>query len=256
MESQASTRAGAYKPMWTYANRIVGGNRYFITFIDDFSRMCWIYLLRNKSDALHVLKKFKLLVETQSGHKLKTLRSDRGGEFTSQEFQLFCASQGMERQLTVSYSPQQNGVAERRNRTIGEMARSMMFEKEIPLKFWGEAVNTAIYLQNRCPTSAVEEKTPFEVFSGRKPGIKHLRIFGCICYSHVPAALRQKFDSKAEKGVFMGYGSCEKGYRVYILESKKVVLSRSVVFAENQVWNWKENQLSSVLPSQVFEDSE
>ena len=99
-------------------------------------------------------------------------------------------------------------------------------------------------------------KNTLEVFTARKPDIKHLRIFGCICYSHVPAALRQKLDSKAEKGVFMGYGSCEKGYRVYILESKKIVLSRSVVFVENQFWNWKENQLSPILQPPVLEDSE
>ena len=128
-------------------NESMGGNRYFITFIDDFSRMCWVYFLRNKSDALNVFRKFKLFVEMQSGHKLKKLRSDRGGEYTSNEFHDFCSNMGMERQLTVAYSPQQNGVAERRNRTIGEMARSMMIEKGIPVVFWAEAVSTAVYIQ-------------------------------------------------------------------------------------------------------------
>jgi hypothetical protein len=231
----------------------IGGNRYFLTFIDDYSRMCWVYFLRNKSDTLSVFKKFKILVETQSGYSLKKLRSDRGGEYTSYEFQNYCASLGVERQLTVAYSPQQNGVAERRNRTIGEMARSMLIEKGIPTEFWGEAVNTAVYLQNRCVTSAVEGKTPFEAFTGRKPGIKHLRVFGCVCYTLIPAALRQKLDSKAEKGVFMGYGSCEKGYRVYILDSKKIVLSRSVVFDESRFWNWTENHMESVTQQLRFE---
>ncbi|CAL9018208.1 unnamed protein product, partial [Prunus brigantina] len=149
-------------------NESIGGNRYFITFIDDYSRMCWVYFLRNKSSVISVFKKFKAFVELQSGFNLKKLRSDRGGEYTSHEFLEFCSDLGMERQLTIAYSPQQNGVSERRNRTICEMARSMMTEKKIPVKFWAEAVGTAV---------------------------------------HIPSNLRQKFDDKASKGIFMGYGS-------------------------------------------------
>ncbi|KAM1300483.1 hypothetical protein PS1_011811 [Malus domestica] len=152
----------------------------------------------------------------------------------------------MERQLTVAYSPQQNGVAERRNRTICEMARSMMAEKNIPVIFWAEAVGTAVYLQNRCPTISVKGKTPFEAFTGRKPGVKHLRVFGSICYSHIPSNLRQKFDDKASKGIFMGYGSCEKGYRIYNLQTEKIILSRSVVFDEYKTWNWESKQDEAV----------
>ncbi|CAL9004144.1 unnamed protein product [Prunus brigantina] len=125
------------------------------------------------------------------------------------------------------------------------MARSMMTEKGMPVIFWAEAVSTAVYLQNRCFTTSVSSKTPFEAFTGRKPGIKHLKVFGCICYTHVPSSLRQKFDDKSRKGVFMGYGSCEKGYRVYDLQSKKIVLSRSVIFNEDKAWNWKSDQEES-----------
>jgi transposase InsO family protein len=135
MESKLSTGADTHRPVWTNAERISWGNRYFITFIDDYSRICWVYFLRNKSDTLNVFKKFKALVELQSGYKLKKLRSDRSGEYTSNEFQEFYVKQGMERQLTIAYSPQQNGVAERRNRTICEMARSMLIEKEMPVRF-------------------------------------------------------------------------------------------------------------------------
>uniref|UniRef100_A0A6N2K750 Integrase catalytic domain-containing protein n=1 Tax=Salix viminalis TaxID=40686 RepID=A0A6N2K750_SALVM len=223
-----------------------GGNRYFITFIDDYSRVCWVYFLRNKSNALTVFKKYKALVELQSGFKVKKMRSDRGGEYTSSEFERFCAEMGIERQMTVAYSPQQNGVAERKNRTIVEMARSMMTEKCLPLNFWAEAVNTAVYLQNRCCTNSLTNKTPFEAFTGRKPGIKHLKLFGCICYIHIPAHLRQKLDGKAEKGIFVGYGNCEKGYRVYVIQSKKIVLSRSVVFDEDKFFTWGEQQQEAV----------
>jgi hypothetical protein len=175
---------------------------------------------------------------------LKKLRSDKGGEYTSNEFEKFCAIQGMERQLTVAYSPQHNRVAERRNRTIYEMARSMLLEKEMPVIFWAEAVNTAVYIQNRCYTTSVIEKTPFEAFTGRKPGVKHLKVFGCLCYTHIPSSLRQKWDSKAGKGVFVGYGSYEKGYIVYDLKSEKIVLSRSVIFSEDKAWNWERNLMN------------
>jgi hypothetical protein len=193
-----------------------------------------------------VFKKFKALVELQSGYKLKKLSSDRGGEYTLNEFQDFCANLGMERQLNVAYSPQQNRVAERRNRTICEMARSMMTEKEMPVTFWAEVVSIAMYLQNRCFTTSVTRKTPFIAFIGRKPRVKHLKVFGCICYTHVPSSLRQKFDGKAKKGVFVGFGSCEKGYRVYDLKSEKIVLSRSVIFNKDKSWSWEGNQMKSV----------
>jgi hypothetical protein len=122
----------------------------------------------------------------------------------------------------------------------------MMTEKEIPVTFWAEAVSTTMYLQNRCLTTAVTGKTPFEAFTGRKPGVKHLKVFSCICYTHVPSSLRQKFDDKAGKGVFVGYESCEKGYKVYDLKSEKIVLSRSVIFSEDKSWNWERNQTNTL----------
>ncbi|KAI5337864.1 hypothetical protein L3X38_017135 [Prunus dulcis] len=182
------------------------------------------------------------MVELQRGYQLKKLRSDRGGEYTSLEFSKFCEEMGLERQLTIAYSPQQNGVAERKNRTVMEMVRTMMHEKKIPLKFWAEAVNTAVYLQNRSPTSALDNTTPFEKFSGRKPSVKHLRIFGSLCYINIPSQKRHKLEETGMKGVFLGYGICEKGYRVFNLETKKIELSRSIIFDEKAMWNWELNE--------------
>ncbi|CAN6541722.1 unnamed protein product [Malus baccata var. baccata] len=175
------------------------GNRYFLTFIDDYSRMCWIYFMRNKSKVFGIFKKFRAMVELQCGYPLKKLRSDKGGEFTSTEFNAFCESIRMERQLTVSYTPQKNGVSERKNRTIVEMAKSMLHEKKLPYKLWGEAVNTAVYLLNRCSTSALNCVTPFEAYTGRKPWIKHLKVFGVVCYSLIPRDLRHKLDASSVK---------------------------------------------------------
>ncbi|KAM1485555.1 hypothetical protein TB1_036396 [Malus domestica] len=216
----------------------ISGNRYFLTFIDDYSRMCWVYFMRFKSEVFTIFKKFKAMVELQSGYQIKRLRSDRGGEYTSHEFNVFCEDVGLEKQLTVAYSPQQNGIAERKNRTIVEMAKSMMHEKNMPYKFWGEAVNTSVYLLNRCPTKALEKKTPFEVFSGRKPSVKHLRVFGSVCYNLIPHQLRHKLEKSSNKGVFVGYGTSEKGYRVYNVLTQKIILSRDVIFDEDSMWNW------------------
>ncbi len=193
-----------------------------------------------------MFKRFRATVELQSGYKVKKLRSDRGGEYTSNEFNKFCDEMGMERQLTVAYSPQQNGVAERKNRTIVEMAKCMMFEKGMPLEFWAETVNTAVYVLNRSPTKALDKKTPFEAYSGRKPGLKHLKVFGSVCYAHVPNPQRQKLDLASKRCVFLGYGSCEKGYRLYDIATGKVIISRDVVFNEEASWDWNAQQECSV----------
>lgn len=137
-------------------------NLYFVLFIDDCTRMCWVYFMKNKSDVFHIFKKFKALVEGQSGCKIQMLRSDNGKEYTSKMFDQFCEENGVHHQFSVPYTPQQNGVAERKNIAVMEMARSMMAEKDLPKKFWAEVVYTSVYLKNRLATKAVKGKTPIE----------------------------------------------------------------------------------------------
>ncbi|KAI5320266.1 hypothetical protein L3X38_039974 [Prunus dulcis] len=214
-------------------------NRYFLLFIDDHTRMAWVYFLINKSNAFECFKKFKAMTELQSGHKVKSLRSDRGGEFMSNEFLAYCSEAGIQRQLTVAYSPQQNGVAERKNRTVIEMAKSMLHEKSLPYEFWAEAVHTAVYLLNRCPSKSLEKMTPFEAYTGRKPGIAHLKVFGCLCHVLIPSVLRHKLEENSHKCIFVGYGLCEKGYRLYDPKTRKIILSRDVYFDEEASWKWE-----------------
>jgi transposase InsO family protein len=126
-----------------------GGNKYFMTFVDEYSRMIWLYHIKTKSDAFEVFKKFKTLVEKQSDKSLKVLRTDGGGEYTSTEFENYCKEQGIIHEVTAPYTPQHNGLAERRNRSILDMARSMVKQKNLPKRFWGEAVATAVYILNR-----------------------------------------------------------------------------------------------------------
>ncbi|KAL0366816.1 UNVERIFIED_CONTAM: Retrovirus-related Pol polyprotein from transposon TNT 1-94 [Sesamum radiatum] len=218
-------------------------NRYFILFIDDYSRMTWVYFMREKSEVFKIFKKFKNLVEKQSGQRIKVLRSDRGKEYNNSEFDKFCEEEGIDHQTTVSYNPQQNGVSERKNRTVMEMARSMLQEKHLPKAFWAEAVYTAVYLLNRCPTKAVQNMTPIEAWSGRKPSAKHLRVFGSICYVHIPTEKRHKLEEKKEKGIFLGYSTQSKGYRIYNLKTKKLIISRDVEFDEDAMWNWDEEKV-------------
>ncbi|KAI5340787.1 hypothetical protein L3X38_020061 [Prunus dulcis] len=233
----------------------IRGNRYFLTFIDDCTRMRWVYFIQHKYEVFNIFKKFKAIVELQSGYKIKRLRIDRGREYTSTEFLKFCEDVGLERQLTIAYSPKQNGVAERKNRNIVELSKAMVHEKRLPYKFWGEAVNTAIYIQNRCPTSALNDSTPFEAFSGRNLGIKHLRVFGSICYCHVPCQLRLKLDDSATKCIFVDYIKCEKGYRVYNLQTHKIVVSRSVIFDEDALWDWEKQDVEHVFIPISFEEN-
>eukprot|EP00253_Pinus_taeda_P034553 PITA_34553 len=207
----------------------LGKSVYYISFINDFSRNTWIYFLKKKSEVFDKFKEFKALVENQTEKKIKVLRTDNGGEFCSKEFEEFCKC-GIARQKTTPYTPQQNGVTERMNKTLVERARSMLSGAELGQEFWAEAVDTACYLVNRSPSSALEDKTPQEVWTGKKPSLSHLRVFGCDAYVHVPKENRTKLDSKSEKCIFIGYKDGLKGYKLWNLVTRKVVYSRDVVF--------------------------
>jgi transposase InsO family protein len=139
-----------------------GNRRYILTFIDDFSRKTWAYILIEKSGALECFKKFRSMVEKESEQVICCLRTDRGGEFNSLDFRKYCEDNGIKRQLTAAYTPQHNGIAERKNRTIMDMVRSMLACREVPKEFWPEAVNWAIYILNRSPTTALNDITPEE----------------------------------------------------------------------------------------------
>ena len=210
----------------------LGGARYVLTFIDDKSRKVFCYFLKSKSEVLERFKNFKAFVENDVGKRIKVLRSDNGGEYCSLEFKSFCESHGILHQKSAPYTPQQNGVAERMNRTLVESARCMIHAKDLPYKFWAEAVATACYVRNRSPTTAVDGETPEEAWSKTKPSVEHLRVFGCVAYAHVPKELRGKLDSKSEKCIFVGYCGESKAYRLYNMKSGKIIKSRDVVFNE------------------------
>ncbi|GAU30874.1 hypothetical protein TSUD_15600 [Trifolium subterraneum] len=167
-------------------------------------------------------------------------RTDGGGEYNSNEFKTFCEEKGIIHEFTAPYTPQHNGLAERRNRTFLNMARCMLKGKGLPKNFWGEAVNAAAYVLNRCPTQKMKDNTPEELWTGHKPSVKHLRIFGSICYRHIPDEKRRKLDDKSEQLILIGYDATG-AYKMYNPNSKKVVISTDVVVDEKSQWKWKSN---------------
>jgi transposase InsO family protein len=231
-----------------------GNRRYILTFIDDFSRKTWAYMLVEKSSALEYFKKFRSMVEKESNEVICCLRTDRGGEFNSLDFRNYCEENGIKRQLTAAYTPQQNGIAERKNRTLMDMVRSMLSCREIPKEFWPEAVNWAIYILNRSPTAALNNITPEEAWSSIKPSVRHFRVFGCVAYTHVPDAQRKKLDNKSVKCIFLGVSEESKAYRLYNPANKRIIVSRDVIFVESEKWKWNEDSNSEEFDSTSSED--
>jgi hypothetical protein len=214
----------------------LSGYLYYVLFIDDYSRKTWIYFLKTKGEVFMRFQEFKALVENQTGKKIRCLRSDNGGEYTSNDFDDYCAREGIRREMTVAYNPQQNGVAERKNISIVGAARAMIHDQGLPLFLWAEACNTAVYLQNRSPHRALGNMTPDEAFTGQKPQVGHLRIFGCVTYSFIPKELRKKMEPTTEKGIFVGYSEISKAYRIYIPALRRVVVRRDVKFEEQKAY--------------------
>ena len=212
----------------------IGGAEYFLTFTDDKTRYTWVYPLKTKDQVFDRFQEWKALVEKSSGKRVKTLRSDNGGEYTSNKFKAYLKSEGIRHECTIPKTPEQNGVAERLNRTLVESSRSMLLDSGLPQKFWAEAIATATYIRNRCPTKAVQGMTPYEAWHGKKPMVNHLRVFGCDAYAHVPKDERSKFDSKARKCVLVGYGQETKGYRLYDPIRQKILHSRDIKFNEDE----------------------
>jgi transposase InsO family protein len=168
------------------------GCLYYVIFIDDFSQKSWIFFMKTKGQVFNWFQEFKALVENQTGKKIRVLRTDNRGEYTSKEFMEFCAGEGIRRELIVPYNPQQNGVAERKNRAIVGAARAMLHDQGLPLFLWVEACYTAVYLQNRSPHRAVGSMTPEEAFSGKKPEVGTFGFLGAL---HIHMSLLRRGQS-------------------------------------------------------------
>jgi transposase InsO family protein len=189
----------------------LGGTRYMLTIIDDYSRRVWLYFLKYKDDTFAAFKNWKVMIEKQTERKAKLLRTDNGGEFYSYVFNDYCRQEDIVRHHTIHHTPQQNGVAERMNRTIISRARCMLSNARMSKCFWTEATNTACYLINRSPFIPLNKKTPIEVWSGTPADYSRLKVFGYTAYAHVD---NEKLEPRAVKCLFLGYSSGVKDYKL------------------------------------------
>ena len=210
---------------------MLGGKAYFLLIVDDFSRYMWIFLLAYKVEDLNSFKKFKVMSEAKIKEKLRCARSDRGGEFLSKEFKLYCEENGILRQLTTPHTPQQNGVVERRNRTVMGLVRSMFKGKKLPHELWGEAVTTCVHVLNMSATKSLRGKTPYECWYGRKPNVSHFRTFGSLVHVKVIGNVG-KLEDRSQEMIFVGYEHGSKAYICIDPATRKLCISRDVIFDE------------------------
>jgi hypothetical protein len=214
------------------------GNLYFLLLVDDMSRFMWLTLLRLKADAPTAIMTFQARVERETGKKLKVLRTNNGGEFTSVQFGEYCAGEGIQRHYSAPYTPQQNGVVERRNQMVVNTARSILHARGMPGYFWGEAVHTAVFLLNRSPTTALDGMTPYQAWYEKKPPVHYLKVFGCVAYIKQLHPHPSKLEDRGQKVVFIGYESTTKAYRFYDPKTERVRVSRDAIFDESARWDW------------------
>ena len=193
----------------------LGGAEYFLALLDDKTRYTWVYPLKTKDQGFDCFKEWQAEVENRTGRRVKILRTDNGGEYTSRKFQDHLKTCGIRHELTIPKTPEQNGAAERLNRMLGEKTRAMLLDVKLPQSYWAEAIATANYLRNRSPTSAIDGMTP-----------------RCAAYTHVPKDERGKLDSKTKRCILLGYGSVQKGYRLIDPVTRKILHSRNVKFNE------------------------
>jgi len=181
------------------------GYKYFVTFIDDYSRYTWVYFLQNKSEVFFMFKLFLVLVNTQFSATIKTLRSDSRGEYMSNDFQSFLQSNGIISQRSCSYTPQQNGVAERKNRHFLDVVRTLLIENSVPPMFWVEALIIAAYLINRLPSQVLGLESPYFQLHHCHPIYTNLHTFGCVCFMHLPPPHRNKLSAQSIRCVCLSW---------------------------------------------------
>ncbi|GJZ23869.1 putative ribonuclease H-like domain-containing protein [Tanacetum coccineum] len=206
---------------------------YCLVVTNDFSRFSWVFFLATKDETSEILKTFITGIENLIDLRVKVIRCDNGTEFKNRVMNQFCEMKGIKREFSVARTPQQNGVAERKNRTLIEAARTMLADSKLPTTFWAEAVNTACYVQNRVLVIKPHNKTPYELFLGRKPALSFMRPFGCPVTILNTIDHLGKFDGKADEGFFVGYSTNSKAFRVFNSRTRIVEENLHVQFSEN-----------------------
>ena len=209
----------------------LGGSKYLATFLDDYSKYSVVVPIRQKSDMPRIATETFIMLENQTGKKLRAVRTDNGKEYVNQQLEHYFKSKGVIPQTTNPYTPEQNGAAERLNRTLMEKVRAMLITTKLPESLWAEAAVTANYVRNRSPTST-RDKTPWELFYGSAPDLSAIRAFGTRAYVHITKKRRNKLQPVSQRGIMVGYPAHTKGYRILLDDNKKIIIARDVVFDE------------------------
>ena len=210
------------------------GKKFYVTFIDDCSRYTMVYLLRSKDETFEMFLKYKAEVENQLNRKIKRLRSDRGGEYDFAPFNDYCAQNGIVHEYTPPYSPESNGVAERKNRTLKEMMNALLISSGAPMNLWGEALLSACVIQNRIVYKK-NNKTPYELWKGHLPNLKYLKVWGCLAKVLLPENKKRKLGSKTFDCMFIGYvqnspaSKYSAAYRFLVIRSENNVMEPNTI---------------------------
>jgi len=219
-----------YSDVWGPAPLSVGRHSYYVSFIDDYSKYTWVYLLKKKSDVFQVFHDFQHLVERKFNRKIISLQTDWGGEY--QKLNSFFQRIGVSHRVSCPHTHQQNGAAERKHRHIVEVGLALLSCTSMPMKFWDEAFLTATYLINRLPSAVINFSTPLERLFGQKPDYSSLRTFGCACWPNLRPYNAHKLQFRSKRCVFLGYSNLHKGYKCLDVASGRVYISRDVTFDE------------------------
>ena len=213
----------------------ISKKRYALVIVDEFTRFTWVYFLFRKDETPEIILEHVKLMENSSTHKVKILRSDNGTEFKNTQMNDFCKQKGISHQFSAPGTPQQNGVVERKNRTLIKAGRTMLEEANLPTYFWEKAISTACFTHN-CTLINRHGATPYQSLKGKKPSLKHLHIFGCKCFvlRTCPEHLG-KFEAKADEGIFVGYPLTTRAYKVFNLRTRNIVESINVSFDDGKI---------------------
>ena len=218
-----------------------GGSRYFVIFVDDYSRFTWIYLLKHRSDLVSIFQTFHKMIQTQFSRTIKVFRSDNAQEYHDKSFLSILESNGTLPHYSCPYTSQQNGRAERKLRHILDVVRTLLISASVPERFWGEAALTAVYTINRIPSPTTHKKSPFELLYDKIPDYSSLRVFGCVCFVSLPSHERNKLEPRSRLCCFLGYGISQKGFRCYDPISRRLRISRHVEFWEHQTFSSRQH---------------
>ncbi|KAJ9543577.1 hypothetical protein OSB04_023284 [Centaurea solstitialis] len=219
-----------HSDLWTSPVLSISGIKYYIIFLDHFTHFLWVYPLRKKSDAFAKLLHFRAYIKNQFGRDIKYFQCDHGGEFDNSSVHNFFASNGIQFRFSCPRTSQQNGKSERMLRSINNIIRTLLFQAHMPPTFWVEALHVATHLLNILPSTSINNEIPFVRLFNKSPSYNHLRVFGCLCYPHLPSP--HKLAPRSTPCVFLGYPINHRGYRCLDLSTRKIIISRHVVFNE------------------------